>query len=145
MKLLVSATLALGAAVVLAATAQSPAPMGGMSSMKETTVKLDAQNDSGETGTATLKDTDKGLVVSLHLTGGNSAGPQPAHIHEGTCAKLDPKPKYPLLPVKDGTSETTIKDVTVAQLEKGEYAINVHKSPQEASTYVSCGNIVAPK
>ena len=145
MRLLVSATVALGAALVLASTAQSPAPMGGMSSMKETTVKLNAQNDSGETGTATLKDTDKGLVVSLHLTGGNSAGPQPAHIHPGTCAKLDPKPKYPLSPVKDGTSETTIKDVTVADLEKGEYAINVHKSPTEAATYVSCGNIVAPK
>ncbi len=147
MKKLIPSTLALGALLVLATSAQSPAPgaMSNMSSMKEMTVKLEAQNGSGETGTAMLKDTDKGLTVVLHLTGGNAAGPQPAHIHPGTCAKLDPKPKYPLTSVKDGVSETTVKDVTIAELEKTPFAINVHHSTSDIPTYVSCGNIVAPK
>ncbi len=152
MNTLIPTTLALGAAVVLAASAQTPAPAGGamsnmsgMSSMKEATVKLGAQNGSGETGTATLKDSDKGLVVTVHLTGGNAAGPQPIHIHKGTCDKLDPKPAYPLTTVKDGMSETTLKDLTVAELEKGQYAINVHHSTSDIPTYVSCGNIVAAK
>ena len=42
-------------------------------------------------------------------------------------------------------SETTIKDVTIADLEKSDYAINVHHSTTDVPTYVSCGNIVAPK
>ncbi|MBV9080028.1 MAG: hypothetical protein JO102_02795 [Elusimicrobia bacterium] len=103
-----------------------------------------AQNASGETGTATLYDGAKGLIVKLRMSGGGEVD-QPAHIHKGTCEKLDPKPTYPLKMVHDGQSETTIEGVTIAQLQKSPYAINVHKSAKEAAVYVSCGNLVAPK
>jgi hypothetical protein len=105
--------------------------------------KLLAQNNSGETGTATLFDGAKGLIVKLRMSGG--AVDQPAHIHKGTCEKLDPKPTYPLKIVHDGTSETTIPDVTLAMLAKGTYAINVHKSPTEVPIYVACGNLTPAK
>ncbi|HEY4442261.1 MAG TPA: hypothetical protein VGN14_17505 [Candidatus Elarobacter sp.] len=127
-------------ALVVAATAQSPAPAG-----KPLELKLPAQNDSGETGVATLQDgADGSLVVKLKMTK-PTAAVQPAHIHKGTCDKLDPKPTYPLSPVKDGASETTIKGLTIADLEKAPFAINVHKSAEEVPVYVSCGNVVAPK
>ncbi len=107
-------------------------------------VKLAAQNSSGESGTATLFDGAKGLIVRLRLEGGGDVA-QPAHIHKGTCEKLDPKPTYPLTTVKDGKSETTIPGVTLADLAKGNYAINVHKSTTDLPTYVSCGNLAKAK
>lgn len=131
---------ALGATLVLAATAQSPAPARKM----PTQMHLVTQNNSGESGRATLFDGAKGLIVKLRMSGGGEVD-QPAHIHKGTCEKLDPKPTYPLKMVHDGQSETTVEGVTLAQLQKSPYAINVHKSAKEAAIYVSCGNLVAPK
>jgi Cu/Zn superoxide dismutase len=145
MKLVLS-TAALGAALVLAATAQTSAPMGGSHMMvpktmapASLTVTMKALNGSAETGTATLKDTPKGLVVTLHLK--NGKGPQPAHIHKGSCAKLDPKPEEGLHNVVNGMSVTTVPGVTIAALLKTPHAINVHKSLTDLPTYVSCGDI----
>jgi len=132
---------ALGAALILAATAQSPAPARKM----PVQLRLLAQNNSGETGTATLFDGAKGLIVKLRLSGGAEGVDQPAHIHKGTCEKLDPKPTYPLKFVHDGQSETVIEGVTLAQLQKAPFAINVHKSAKEAAIYVACGNLAPPK
>jgi hypothetical protein len=139
-------TAALAAALVIGATAQSPAPGGAMTPARKMPqqIHLVAQNSSGETGTATLYDGAKGLIVKLRTSGGETVD-QPAHIHKGTCEKLDPKPTYPLKSVHDGQSETTVEGVTIAQLQKAPYAINVHKSAKEAAIYVSCGNLVAPK
>ena len=134
-------TAALGLALVAVATAQSPAPAPARK--MPTQMHLVAQNSSGETGTATLYDGAKGLIVKLRMSG--SEVDQPAHIHKGTCEKLDPKPAYPLKTVHDGQSETTVEGVTIAQLQKAPYAINVHKSTKELPVYVSCGNLVAPK
>jgi len=129
---------AAGAALLAGLSAQSPAPR-----KMPQQIHLAAQNNSGETGTATLYDGAKGLIVRLRTSGADAD--QPAHIHKGTCDKLDPKPAYPLKPVHDGQSETTIKGVTIAQLQKSPYAINVHKSAKEAAVYVACGNLVASK
>jgi Cu/Zn superoxide dismutase len=141
-------TTLLGGTLIAAATAQTMAPqtMAPMSTMthKELQIKLLPQNNSGEAGTATLMDGEKGLIVKLRMTPTPDVD-QPAHIHKGTCDKLDPKPTYPLKMVHAGESETTIPDVTIAMLEKAPFAINVHKSAAEAAIYVSCGNIVAPK
>lgn len=107
------------------------------------TVKLSPQNNSGESGTATLtKAGDKQTKVVLEVQGAPSGTPQPVHIHKGTCDKLDPKPAYPLSPVVNGKSETTV-NASLDSLEKGGYAINGHKSAQEVSTYVFCGEISA--
>ncbi len=107
-----------------------------------TTVTLTAQNDSGQNGTVTLEDIDDHTTkVTLSITDvGNT--PQPAHIHEGTCANLNPKPKWPLSNVVNGKSETMVA-ASLEEIANGEYAINVHKSGPEASVYVSCGNIAA--
>ena len=145
MKLVLSTT-ALGAAFVLAAgvavaqgTGGSPGHKGGMITMKAPlTVPMKALNGSSETGSAVLKDTAKGLVVTIHIK--NAKGPQPAHVHKGSCAKLDPKPEYPLHNVVNGMSVTTIPGVTIAAL-LGKSAVNVHKSLTDIPTYVSCGDV----
>ena len=102
---------------------------------------LAALNASGELGTVTLTDVGGGKTrVEVALAGAPTDVPQPAHIHEGTCAKLDPKPKYPLTTVVDGTSTTTV-DVPLSQLVAGGLAVNVHKSTKDIPTYVSCGEL----
>ncbi len=147
-------TLALGTALVFAATipvgAQgtggSPGSMmkgghkgGAMMMAMMLRIPMKALNGSGENGEATLRDTPKGLVVTIHIK--NAKGPQPAHIHKGTCAKLDPKPEEPLHNVVNGMSITTVPGVTVAKLLASKHAINVHKSLTDLPTYVSCGDV----
>lgn len=106
---------------------------------KAVTVRMAAQNKSGESGTAKLTPMgDDKTRVEISLKG--AQGTQPAHIHEGTCAKLDPKPKYGLENVVDGKSTTEVP-ASLKDLQSGRYAINVHKSADDIKTYVSCGNI----
>ncbi len=146
-KILVSTSIVIACAVCTISFASAQSSMsddkmggGSMKSMSMgTTFKLAAQNGSGESGTATLTQESDGLVVKLKLTGGT--GDQPAHIHKGTCAKLDPKPAYPLATVTDGASTTTLKDVKLSELTSGTYAINVHKSTTDLKDYVACGDL----
>ncbi|HEX3035485.1 MAG TPA: CHRD domain-containing protein [Thermodesulfobacteriota bacterium] len=101
--------------------------------------ELSELNDSGVSGTVTLTPMENQTKVTVNLTGAPEGGIHPAHIHEGTCDNLG-KPAYPLNDIKNGTSETTI-DATTETLTSGKYAINVHKSPEELSAYVACGEI----
>lgn len=162
-------TLALGGAA-LAQPMSSPTPMmppaplasdtgtmggagagttTGGAAESQATVTLVPQNGSNETGMVTLSQTKKGIVVTV-MTDTAPDSPQPAHIHKGSCAKLDPNPAFPLTPITKGTdtmgaakgvSTTTLTGVTLAQLVSGQYAVNVHKSVPEAKTYVACGDI----
>jgi hypothetical protein len=86
-----------------------------------------------------LTDAGPKTKVVVEIKGAPAGVGQPLHVHKGTCAKLDAKPAFGLTTLTGGKSETTI-DVPIGDLRKG-YAINGHKSAQEASTYVFCGNI----
>ena len=107
-------------------------------SMVGVTVKLVAQSGSGETGTATFTPQGNKTEVVLQMTGA-PADPQPAHIHEGSCANLNPAPKIPLQNVVNGKS-TTVLDMPIKQVIAGG-AVNVHKSAQDVKTYVACGDL----
>ena len=103
------------------------------------TVQLTPQNNSGESGNAVLTDAGPKTKVVVTIKGAPAGVGQPLHVHKGTCAQLNPQPAYGLTTLTDGKSETMI-DVPIGDLRNG-YAINGHKSAQEASTYVFCGNI----
>lgn len=104
------------------------------------TLDLEEQNDSGITGEVELGPTSDGtLEVEIELDG-SDGGPHPAHIHEGSCADLDPNPAFPLEDVVDGESKTEV-DVDLEELTAGEYAVNVHESPENADTYVACADV----
>lgn len=106
----------------------------------EIMVNFTEQNDSGEFGTATLKEEDGQVVVTLNLVGAPQNVSQPAHIHNGSCPDVGGV-KYPLTNVLNGESETTV-NVTFDQLEDElPLAINVHQSVENASVYVACGDI----
>ena len=113
----------------------------GLAGAATTTVQLAAQNNSGITGTATLEDVAGGQTrVTITVQGAPAGVPMPVHIHEGSCASLNPAPKFTLTPIQNGRSETTV-NATVADITGGQHAINAHKSAQELAVYVACGDI----
>jgi Cu/Zn superoxide dismutase len=124
--------------VVAAASVLLAAGGSALAQDAPVTVKLGAQNGSGETGTATFTPQGNKTQVVLQLTGA-PAEAQPAHIHEGTCAKLNPAPKIPLQNVVNRKS-TTVLDMPMKQVMAGG-AVNVHKSAQDVKTYVACGDL----
>lgn len=105
------------------------------------TINLSSQNNSGISGTASLRQLQGKVAVSLNLTGSPANSSHPAHIHAGSC----PEPglvKYPLVNPVGGKSDT-ILDISLAQLKtEVPLAINIHASQTEPKTYVSCGNLV---
>lgn len=105
------------------------------------TINLGAQNGSKQDGQAFLNDTSSGLKVKIQLKNEPAGASEPAHIHEGTCAKLNPAPWKPLSNVVNGLSVTTISGLTIADLKKAHYAINVHQSAANLAHYVSCGDV----
>jgi hypothetical protein len=116
---------------------------GTFAEAQDVTVTLGPQNSSGQSGTATLSDVGGNKTKVVIAVSGQPANvPQPVHIHKGTCAQLDPAPAYGLTTLADGKSETVI-DQPLSTLQRERFAINGHKSAQEANTYVFCGDIPA--
>ena len=111
-------------------------------SMQSLTIPIKAQNGSGENGTATLTAMGAQTRIVIALKGEPAAGNQPAHVHLGSCAKLNPVPKYPLKNVIGGASNSVIA-VPFAALTAGGMAINVHKAATAINVYVACGDIKA--
>lgn len=103
-----------------------------------------SQNASGELGTVTLTPLGDKTRVVVALANAPADVQQPVHIHEGTCAKLNPKPAYPLTTIVDGVS-TTLVSVPLAKLVAGGFAVNAHKSTNDVATYVACGELGATK
>ena len=105
------------------------------------TINLGAQNGSKQDGQAFLNDTSGGLKVKLQVKNEPAGASEPAHIHQGTCAKLNPAPWKGLSNVVGGVSVTTIPNLTLAELKKAHYAINIHESAANLKHYVSCGDL----
>ena len=117
----------------------------GTGEVVEIEVPLEAQNGSAESGNVTLTAVGDQTKVVLDIQS-RSATPvaprQPAHIHKGSCEKLDPTPAYGLNDVKAGTSTSTV-DVKLDDLINDTVAINVHESAENVERYVACGVISA--
>lgn len=104
------------------------------------TLSMASQNNSGVTGTAVITEIPGGKLRVEIKANGAGAGPEPSHIHQGTCASLDPAPKYSLNPVVNGASTTEV-DGTLRDLTSSPYAIHMHKSTDELPVYFACADI----
>lgn len=106
----------------------------------EVNVNLSEQNESGESGFATLSEKDGKVTVTIKTEYFNPGIAQPAHIHVGGCPGVGAV-KYPLENVLDGMS-VTILETTIDQI-KSELplALNIHKSAAESKIYTSCGDL----
>lgn len=155
-------TRLLVSAAALGLVAASSLGSGVSAQGRQVSVSLMEQNGSTVMGTATLTDMGNGTTqVDINVSVETAAlatqnlglmqgGPgSPAHIHEGSCATLNPAPKYPLSPVMGSMTATagtagmsmTVVNASLAQIQGSQMAINVHKSPQEGSVYIACGDI----
>lgn len=107
-------------------------------------VVMNAENNSGQSGFATL--TSLGATktrVDLDIAAPNDNRPQAAHVHDGRCGQIGAI-KAGLTDLKADamktgryTSSTEIA-MGLTELQKGEFAINVHDA-RDFSLYVSCG------
>lgn len=104
----------------------------------DVTLDLQEQNGSGVTGEATLSGDGDQTRVTLDLEG--APGTHPAHIHEGTCADLDPAPKFPLTDASNDETETTVP-ASLETIQSAPHAINVHESAANIENYVACVDI----
>lgn len=103
------------------------------------TVELSPQSDSGQSGEAILTPVDGDATqVVVELSGGPDNA-QPAHIHTGTCDELGGV-AHPLTDLEGGSSETQV-EVSLDELQSGQFAINAHQSADEIDVYTACGEI----
>lgn len=129
-----------GIAFVLASLFVGGVPV--LAATNTLTVPMKALNGSNESGTAELTQESNGVQIVVKLKNA-PADAQPTHIHIGTCGNINKAPEYALVSVTNGTSTSVVKGITIDQLLKGHYAINVHKSTTDLATYVACGDIRA--
>ncbi|MDQ2805423.1 MAG: hypothetical protein M3Z04_00665 [Chloroflexota bacterium] len=106
-------------------------------------IKLNELQGSGDFGTATLTAVGPDQVRVVIQMGGSMPMEHnhPAHIHQGTCAALNPTPAFPLNPVTNGQSDTIVP-VSLTTLLASSYALNLHESPAAITTYTACGDIM---
>ena len=101
-------------------------------------------NGSGQSGSVTM--TSEGeftlagstqVVIELDNA---PRGPQPAHIHLGTCDDLGDI-EHTLSAVENGISETTVSESFALLFGAGDaaFAVDVHES--EAGAEVACGTL----
>lgn len=109
-------------------------------------VVMNAENNSGQSGLATLTALSAARTrVDLEIGPSNDPRAQAAHVHEGRCGQIGPV-KAGLTELgadaKKGGRFTSSTEIAVglAELQRGEFAINVHDA-RDFSLYVSCGEI----
>jgi len=132
--------------VLLLFAAALAGPVSAQDDSGPVTVTVNEVDGTNVSGNAILTPYGAQTTVDMTLEGAGIAGNHPTHIHTGTCSNFDPNPLFPLETVvlqsldQSGKSVSTV-DVSVAELQSGDYVILVHKSPEELTTYLSCGEI----
>jgi hypothetical protein len=132
----------------------------GAHAQQSAEVQLTQSRDSGVSGTATLKDVEGGVEVTLEMRGLPEAGVEHInHFHGGgTCAedragRTAPVtiPLDPVVATEDGTGSatTTLRDVTLARLFDGtqERFLLLHAEAQEGEGVppgIACADLALP-
>lgn len=107
------------------------------------TIELAEENDSGQTGTATLTAVGPNETEVVVDVTNPPAESQPVHIHEGSCDDIDPQPLHGLPNLMDGHTESTVP-ASLDELTAGGLALNAHRSDEQIDLYVACGNLPGP-
>ncbi|MBI3914785.1 MAG: hypothetical protein HY327_11460, partial [Chloroflexi bacterium] len=106
---------------------------------QEMTLVFGPGRDATQAGSVTFTGKGATTVVTVSLSGSVAGVAQPGHIHEGTCPGVGAV-KFPLSNAVDGKSTTEV-NATLADLLKGGYSVNFHKSAAEVGVYVACVTI----
>ena len=107
-RIALAATLALGISGAALAAPNTINHMTNAMSVHAMTINMGAQNGSKQDGQAWLKDTPGGLWVKVMVHNEPKGASEPAHIHAGSCAKLNPAPWKPLSNIVKATDRFTL-------------------------------------
>lgn len=141
-------SLAAGASRSSATSATTPPPSASRAAqgMKWTTT-LAPQGGSKVAGTASVAPGSAAgtSVATISITGGTPGSVYPWHVHTGKCGPggsvVGSGAAYkPLTAGPDGTATSTAQ-LSVAAPTSGDFHVNVHASPTNMATIVSCGNL----
>jgi hypothetical protein len=113
------------------------------------TATLTPQKGGTIAGTATVEPgTSAGTTVAtVSITGAKPGAVYPWHVHIGKCGMTpggkvwgDASAYKPLTAGSDGTAKGTAT-ISMAVPMSGDYYVNIHASPSDLGTIVSCGNL----
>ncbi len=99
-------------------------------------LKLGPGRDADQSGSAVLLAQGSKTEVNVFIKPVPPLA-SPAHIHEGACPAVGAV-KFPLTNIEFGSSKTVV-DSSFADLLKGGFSINAHKSASDINVYVACG------
>lgn len=104
---------------------------------------LAAQGNSGVLGTVAARSAAATSAASITISGAQSGARHPWHIHRGTCGSNGPivgdASAYPVLVAGSNGVASASAELDVHLDEDGAYYVNVHRSPSDLGTIISCG------
>ncbi|HEY0809845.1 MAG TPA: hypothetical protein VGD49_06765 [Longimicrobiales bacterium] len=107
------------------------------------TASLTPQNGSGISGQVAARSELMSSGVSVTIWGAKSGDTHPWHVHRGTCGNdmgiVGGAEAYPALQVGANGNASASANLKTPLSEDASYFVNVHKSPSELGTIVSCG------
>ena len=119
----------------------TPRPATPTAEADSVTIALNEQNDSGQSGTATLTASGNKTQVILDISAGDLET-ELVHIHDGPCDDLGGV-VHPLTSFVGGSGgSSTLVDASLASLRSGGFAVNSHQAGNPG-TYTTCGDIPA--
>lgn len=109
------------------------------------TATLAPQGDSKISGMASVTPAGGQSSATVSISGGTPNATYPWHVHAGKCGDngkiVGPATAYtPLKADSYGAAKVTVT-LPYAAPDSGAYYVNIHKSPSEMATIVSCGNL----
>ena len=104
---------------------------------------LTPQNNSGVSGSAAARSELTSAGVSVTIWGARSGASHPWHVHRGTCGNdlgiVGDPAAYPALQVGTNGNASATANIRVSLSEDQQYFVNIHQSPTNLGTIVSCG------
>ena len=102
---------------------------------------IQAQEDSGVSGSVLIADYGEQSVVTLSLSGTPDGGTHPAELRMGDCGEAG-EVVLPLENVSGSTGlSTTLTDTSFDAITGDDHALNVYLSPDDTDSAVACGEV----
>lgn len=127
-------------------TVSASTPVGATATWR---ASLQPMNGTNVTGSAAVTPNQGGAMATVNIMGATSGDVHPWHVHTGTCASgggvFGPASAYTPLTVTAGGSASSTASLPSTLDPAQSYHVNVHKSPTDMGTIISCGNLTISK
>jgi hypothetical protein len=133
---------AVGLASLLALSLITTVSLASAQDEQPVTVQLDAEDDSGVSGTAVLTADGDQTTIEVSLVGSEEG--YEGHSFDSTCDDhASASVFYAIEPVDADGKSTSVVDAPLSELTNGEFWIHLHRPAGERGVGVACGQIPA--